>query len=153
MNVPLLGRINCPVLVVVLFEPDDGLAMLLLPRWFVMFRLLVVMLLLLLIIFELLFSVLLLLLLLLIARLELLRLLLLLLVSKCAALPGDTPMTCPPWPRVTELYGGGAGVAEGFAVLGGGNGGRALLDCRRYGLPYTALYLGSMLRPFWIRLF
>lgn len=152
MNVPLLGRINCPVLVVVLFEPDDGLAMLLLPRWFVMFRLLVVMLLLLLIIFELLFSVLLLLLLL-IARLELLRLLLLLLVSKCAALPGDMPMTCPPWPRVTELYGGGAGVAEGFAVLGGGNGGRALLDCRRYGLPYTALYLGSMLRPFWIRLF
>lgn len=152
LNVPLLGKINCPVLVVVLFEPDDGLAMLLLPRWFVMFRLLVVMLLLLLIIFELLFSVLLLLLLF-IARLELLRLLLLLLVSKCAALPGDMPMTCPPWPRVTELYGGGAGVAEGFAVLGGGNGGRALLDWRRYGLPYTALYLGSMLRPFWIRLF
>lgn len=131
LNVPLLGRINCPLLVVVLF--DEGLPMAMPDdNWFVMFMLLE-----LLLRFELLVSVLLLLLL--IARLELLRLLLLLLVSKLAAtmLPGDMPRWFWPWwcccccCRVTELYGGGAGVAEGFAVLGGGNGGRALLDCRR----------------------
>lgn len=124
LNVPLLGRINWPVLVVVLFDPDEGLPP---PSWFVMFMFMlllecVVILLMLLV------SVLLLLLLLFIARLELLRLLLLLFVSKCAALPGDMPRWLlpppPPPPLVTELYGGGAGVAEGFAVLGGGNGGR-----------------------------
>lgn len=36
----------------------------------------------------------------------------------------------------TEAYGGGAGVAAGLAVLGGGSGGSDELDVRiRYGLP------------------
>ena len=47
-----------------------------------------------------------------------------------------------------ELYGGGAGVAAGLAVLGGGNGGSDAFDVLKYGLQYAALYRGSMLRPF-----
>lgn len=60
--------------------------------------------------------------------------------------PDDVLWFC----RVAELYGGGAGVAAGFAVLGGGNGGSDVFDdVLRYGLPYTALYRGSMFRPLW----
>lgn len=46
------------------------------------------------------------------------------------------------------LYGGGAGVAAGFAVLGGGNGGNDAFDVRKNGLPYVARYLKSIFRPF-----
>lgn len=46
------------------------------------------------------------------------------------------------------LYGGGAGVAAGLAVLGGGKGGSDAFDVLKYGLPYAALYLGSILNPF-----
>lgn len=45
---------------------------------------------------------------------------------------------CEPWLR-GAWYGGGAGVAAGLAVLGGGNGGSADEPVRRYGLPYIAL--------------
>lgn len=47
------------------------------------------------------------------------------------------------------LYGGGAGVAAGFAVLGGGSGGSDAFDVRKNGLPYVARYLRSIFRPFW----
>lgn len=33
------------------------------------------------------------------------------------------------------LYGGGAGVDDGHAVLGGGSGGRDAFDVLKYGLP------------------
>lgn len=38
-------------------------------------------------------------------------------------------------------YGGGAGVAAGFAVFGVG---RPTLGLRKYGFPYVALNLGSI---------
>ena len=47
------------------------------------------------------------------------------------------------------LYGGGAGVAAGFAVLGGGNGGNDAFDVRKNGLPYVARYRKSIPKPFW----
>lgn len=75
---------NWPLLVVVLFDPDDGLPI---DNWLFTFRLLKFVVILLL---EWLLVSVLLLLLLLIAKLELLRLLLLLLVSKFAV-TGDMP--------------------------------------------------------------
>lgn len=46
------------------------------------------------------------------------------------------------------LYGGGAGVAAGFAVLGGGNGGSDAFDVRRNGFAYVARYRKSTFKPF-----
>lgn len=67
--------------------------------------------------------------------------------------PPPLPQTPPIMQEAAELrvalYGGGAGVAAGFAVLGGGSGGNdEFVVLIKYGLPYAALYLGSMLRPF-----
>lgn len=42
-------------------------------------------------------------------------------------------------------YGGGAGVAAGFAVFGGG---KDVFEFLKYGFPYVALNLGSTLKPF-----
>lgn len=48
-------------------------------------------------------------------------------------------------PRVAcPLYGGGAGVTAGFAVLFEMISGEC--GCFKYGLPYAAEYLGSILR-------
>lgn len=47
------------------------------------------------------------------------------------------------------LYGGGAGVADGFAVLGGGKGGSDAFDVRKNGLAYVARYRKSTFKPFW----
>lgn len=59
------------------------------------------------------------------------------------------PTTLPPPDAFRlALYGGGAGVAAGFAVLGGGNGGNDAFDVRKNGLPYVARYLKSIFRPF-----
>lgn len=67
-------------------------------------------------------------------------------------LPELTPMLTPISRALVgcrpALYGGGAGVIAGLAVLGGGSGGRWVLLLRRYGLPYVALYRGSMLGAF-----
>lgn len=47
------------------------------------------------------------------------------------------------------LYGGGAGVALGFAVLGGGKGGSDAFDVvRKNGLAYVARYRKSTFKPF-----
>lgn len=46
------------------------------------------------------------------------------------------------------LYGGGAGVADGFAVLGGGKGGSDAFDVRKNGLAYVARYRKSTFKPF-----
>lgn len=46
------------------------------------------------------------------------------------------------------LYGGGAGVEAGFAVLGGGNGGSDEFDVRKNGFPYVARYRKSIPKPF-----
>lgn len=46
------------------------------------------------------------------------------------------------------LYGGGAGVAAGFAVLGGGKGGSDAFDVRKNGLAYVARYRKSTFKPF-----
>lgn len=66
-------------------------------------------------------------------------------------MPTMLPLLSPlPTPRLTPiesselwlrpaLYGGGAGVTAGFAVLGGGSGGSWAVLLRRYGLPYVAL--------------
>lgn len=56
--------------------------------------------------------------------------------------PIESSEFCCPRPA---LYGGGAGVTAGLAVLGGGSGGSWAVLLRRYGLPYVALYRGSML--------
>lgn len=50
--------------------------------------------------------------------------------------------------RVAALYGGGAGVDAGFAVLGGGKGGNDVFDVRKNGFPYVARYRKSIPKPF-----
>lgn len=51
-----------------------------------------------------------------------------------------TPTTLPPVVVATRvaLYGGGAGVDAGLAVLGGGNGGNDVFDVLKNGFPYVA---------------
>lgn len=45
-------------------------------------------------------------------------------------------------------YGGGAGVCDGFAVLGGGNGGKEAWLVRKNGFAYVARYRKSTFKPF-----
>lgn len=70
----------------------------------------------------------------------------------CSVFAALIPTTLPPPDTFCvlrfALYGGGAGVAAGFAVLGGGNGGNDAFDVRKNGLPYVARYLKSIFRPF-----